>query len=473
VGFNLPFDLSMLAIAHGTARVTGAARLMLAIAERLLTDRGLEWVLCDTDSVAIAKPVNMGGGAFNELVGGIVGWFTALNPYVFGGSILKIEAENGSLETGEPEPLYCLAISSKRYALFNLAPDGIPIMRKVSAHGLGHLLPPYSDADAPANLPTPHNTVLGNGIERWHCDLWHHIVIAALGDYPDRVQLDYHPALRNPAMSRYAATTPELLRWFRTYNAGRDYRDQIKPFCFLLSMTSSLALGGERIAGLPARGRPKKRSKFKPIAPFGRDRDKVASLAFDRDSGAPVPLSALKSLADALAQYHLSPESKFLNGDYRDQGTTFRRHIRVTNTRHIGKESHDWERQAMIGLNLDSEIEYGVDAGDGMEIEALRRLIAQGGARKASRVFGLPVSTLNSLASGEELPGLESVIQAVASRSPATAELFSKQTNDRLDELQELREAVARDGLRPTARQLGVDPSNLRRRLQRLALDPS
>ena len=36
--------------------ITGAARLMLAITERLVRDAGLEWAFCDTDSMAIAKP---------------------------------------------------------------------------------------------------------------------------------------------------------------------------------------------------------------------------------------------------------------------------------------------------------------------------------------------------------------------------------------------------------------------------------
>jgi hypothetical protein len=111
VGFNLPFDLSRLAV-HETAKqqplkiianatsygifvelivedldkketllgndgfpveveiaetpgryfhpllatlITGAARLMLAITERLLVDAGLDWAFCDTDSMAIAK----------------------------------------------------------------------------------------------------------------------------------------------------------------------------------------------------------------------------------------------------------------------------------------------------------------------------------------------------------------------------------------------------------------------------------
>ncbi len=143
--------------------ITGAARLMLAIAERLVADRGLEWAFCDTDSMAIAKPDGMTAETFTRQVQSIVDWFAALNPYDFPGSILKIEDENAALATGEPEVLYCLAISSKRYALFNLAADATPIMRKVSAHGLGHLLPPYPAADAPAHLPTPDKSVLRDG----------------------------------------------------------------------------------------------------------------------------------------------------------------------------------------------------------------------------------------------------------------------------------------------------------------------
>lgn len=90
----------------------------------------------------------------------------------FSGSILKIEGENASLETGGPEQLYCWAVSSKRYALFNLASDGSQTLRKVSAHGLGHLLPPYRDDNAPADIPAPPEPVLRSGVERWNCDLW-------------------------------------------------------------------------------------------------------------------------------------------------------------------------------------------------------------------------------------------------------------------------------------------------------------
>lgn len=148
--------------------ITGAARLMLALAETLIVERGLDWAFCDTDSMAIAKPDEMPADVFAERVVGIVDWFVALNPYAFGGSILKIEDENRSLETGAPALLYCWAISAKRYALFNIDCDGRPIMRKVSAHGLGHLLPPYGDSDAPPDLPVPDKSVLREGTERWH-----------------------------------------------------------------------------------------------------------------------------------------------------------------------------------------------------------------------------------------------------------------------------------------------------------------
>lgn len=332
--------------------ITGAARLMLAIAEKLATDAGLDWSFCDTDSMAFAKPDDMDGANFAKRVRAIVNWFTPLNPYALGGSILKIEDVNDALERDGMEPLYCLAISSKRYALFNLAPDGTPIMRKISAHGLGHLRPPYTTEDAPADFPVPHPSVLRDGTARWHCDLWHRIVKAALAGHPDRVALDYHPALSQPTVSRYAATSPDLLRWFNGYNASRPYREQVKPFGFLLALRAAFDPSSERfVDSVTKRGRPRKCLPVKPIAPFDTDHAKAIPLAFDRESAEPVVPSSLATYADALAAYHLSPENKFLNGDYFDKGTTQRRHVRVTGIWHIGKEAQGWEGAIAVDLN--------------------------------------------------------------------------------------------------------------------------
>ena len=63
--------------------------------------------------------------------------------------------------------------------------------------------------------------------------------------------------------------------------------------------------------------------------------------------------------AEALAQYHLRPEAKFLNGDFCDRGRTERRHVFATQLVHIGKEANKWEEQHFLGEDDEAEIEYG------------------------------------------------------------------------------------------------------------------
>jgi hypothetical protein len=71
------------------ALITGAARLMLASAERLAEDQGLGWAFCDTDSIAMAKPEGMEAGEFYARCQRVIDWFAPLNPYRKPGSILK------------------------------------------------------------------------------------------------------------------------------------------------------------------------------------------------------------------------------------------------------------------------------------------------------------------------------------------------------------------------------------------------
>jgi len=46
--------------------ITGAARLVLAIAEKKAVDLGLDWAFCDTDSLAMVKPKEMTRHAFHK-----------------------------------------------------------------------------------------------------------------------------------------------------------------------------------------------------------------------------------------------------------------------------------------------------------------------------------------------------------------------------------------------------------------------
>lgn len=460
-----PFFHPMLA-----SLITGAARLMLAITERLAIDQGLEWSFCDTDSMAIAKPEAMADDEFSAKVTGIVKWFEALNPYKFGGSILKIEDVNFALDTGKSEPLYCWAISAKRYALFNLTADRQPVMRKVSAHGLGHRREPYGQDDAPKQFPVPYRSVLTDGIRRWHVDLWHAIVLAALRGKPDQAALTYHPALRRPAVSRYGATSPELLTWFKTYNLGKSYREQVKPFGFLLSLSAKDSASKESAVLATARGRRIKLKPIKPVTTFDKDLAKAVGKAFDRETGDPVPTKALRNYAEDLADYHLHPESKFLNGDYFDRGPTCRRHVRMLATKHIGKESNDWERQAILGFDPGAAPDYRVSPKDAAIFrnllhahfnllgvgETARALDAtQGKARKLIKESG-------NISMYASYPRLAATLRG-------TMQKHENQKFLKAAELQELRNRVDRDGLRESARRMETDPSNLRRRMVAMA----
>lgn len=448
--------------------ITGAARLMLAITECQIAANGLEWAFCDTDSMAIAKPDGIAGEDFRQRVDAIVAWFEELNPYDFGGSILKVEGENFSLEGGEPEPLYCWAVSSKRYALFNLGVDGQPVLRKVSAHGLGHLRPPYSNDDAPGDTPPPPQSVLRRGVKRWHCDLWFQIVAAAIAEKPDTPNLEFHPAMSAPAISRYGATAPELLRWFDGFNANRPHREQVKPFGFLLALRAKPALiEGKATLVKSRRGRPPKFRPVKPVAPFDTDLGKVAVTAFDREAGKPVPAEALQTYTETLAQYHLHPESKFRGGDYLDRGTTTRRHILVGGVCHIGKEANEWERQAMLRMGADVRPEYGISddtlARLRYELTALAHRLGNFSAAQALRVSP---KRLASIRSGEVCPDLANAHSLFVRLAAASAHA-EIQDQERAAKLQHLRKLVSEIGLRSTARKLCVDPSNLRRTLAR------
>ena len=444
--------------------ITGAARLMLAITERLATDRGLDWSFCDTDSFALAKPEAMAATEFAGHVQGVIEWFSHLNPYAFEASILKSEDVNFALSDGSRlEPLYCFAVSAKRYALYNLDGGGKPIIRKASAHGLGHLRAPYDQSNPAPSIPKPQMDLAKSGLALWQHDLWFKIIEASFGDKPHMVDLSYHPALQLPAISRYAATSPELLRWFKAYNAGKPYNEQVKPFGFLTAlMADSLDCGARIVAG--GSKQRNSRGSIKPISPFEADPAKAALKAFDRITGLKVPTGKLFTFAKALRQYHLQPENKFLNGNYRDCGKTQRRHVMATSTAHIGKEANELERQAIIGFDPLAQPSYGYSPKDIAKIQIeLTRLcevfstyeIALHGRMKPKRLSDFISADSNSPNAAFRAEALE-----------ALARHFSARERKERSELEALDQLVRDCGLRTAARNLDVDPSNLRRSLR-------
>jgi hypothetical protein len=139
---------------------------------------------------------------FETCVLKVCAWFDSLNPYEQPGSILKFEDRNFALDSlggKKLEPLYCAAISAKRYALFNFDSAGEPVIRKASAHGLGHLLSPYDDKSKPDELES--------GVRLWQEDLWKEIIKSMRSPNPVEVHLDWRTELGHPAVSQAASVS--------------------------------------------------------------------------------------------------------------------------------------------------------------------------------------------------------------------------------------------------------------------------
>ncbi len=328
---------------------------MLALAERNALDQGLGWAFCDTDSLAIANVAGHAESDFIARVEAVRAWFEPLNPYEDKGSILQLEKVN--FPAGEHRnkaalrPVNCLAISAKRYVLFDRAADGAPVIRKASAHGLGHMLPPY---------PDPDRSRIGRiGVQLWQEELWREIIRAYDAGRPDQPDLDRLPGLELPAPTRYAVTNRTLLNWFTGYNSHVAEADRVRPFNFLLTFQtkSRMEMAATEPDGLrsPAWNRktPKPASRYS--SNIAKDRPDV----FDRSTGKAIPWEWLRSDRRALAAHHLHSETKFRGGEDNARGTLTRRHVKVWHAIPIGKEADNLEEREFFGEG-DDGIEWGL-----------------------------------------------------------------------------------------------------------------
>ncbi|MBK9315537.1 MAG: helix-turn-helix transcriptional regulator [Acidobacteria bacterium] len=246
---------------------------------------------------------------------------------------------------------------------------------------MGHLLAPYSEKGSPKITPSPKCDLKEIGVERWQYDLWYLIVKSALDGNPDHVNLDLLPGLSKPAVSRYAATSPNLLRWYQDFNDELPYTDQVKPFNFLLSFYAS-----------------REHSSVRPVASFDRDITRAAKCAFDRETGDPVPKNHLKSYKELLSQYHLHPESKFENGDYLDRGVTCRRHIIADHITYIGKEANRLEDQFYTGISEEAQIVYGMSEEDfNKYVQRVIKKAQKYSQRKLAEASGISLRHLSRL----------------------------------------------------------------------------
>jgi len=337
--------------------ITGAARLMLALLEHSVTQRGGTYAMEDTDSMAIVAtehggPVACPGGsnltkdasaAINALswntVQEIVDQFAALNPYgrsVVPGSILKIEDDNFDPRTGKQRQIFCVAISAKRYARFLWDQSDNPVLlrkgenNKVdgwSEHGLGYLLNP-TDPDSDDR--------------EWTAQAWLNTIRKSAG-----LSTQSLPFENLPAVGRLSASSPAVMKALGDFNHGKHYRDQIKPFNFLL--TCYINPLGHPVGTDPER--------FHLIAPYQSDSRRWLKVKWiDQYTGQQYRITTaghhgsrqaarVKTYGEVLREYEFHPESKCADADgepcrRQTVGLLQRRHIRVEMVRYIGKESN-------------------------------------------------------------------------------------------------------------------------------------
>ena len=446
--------------------ITGAARLMLALAERRAADEGLDWVFCDTDSLAIARPDGMPDNEFVERARRVCSSFNGLNPYETKGSILQVEEVNFTEDqkddwTKTPE-LYCYAISAKRYVLYNRNCDGMPVVRKASAHGLGHLLPPYIDPDRKRRSARLSQIK----VDLWQEDLWKRIIETA--EHGDNVvtHLEQDERFSAPAASRWAATKPTQARWFSAFNRGLDYERKVRPVGFLLSFK---ALKPEQIAAADPDAwlwwsTHKRRPA--PVAPFNRDPRLAAQHAFDRKSRKAVPDGWLMTYSRSLADYHIHPEHKFWCAEAGGQTRRFsgvlkRRHVIAGPARLIGKEADQWEEQRYVGPDDGSDILYDLSPTSRRDMIAAIKLARERfSIRTMTKAAGVSDHTLAAIVSDRKL-----VADIVLVRvSEAVGRLWvglEMHTAEEAELVEWAREQAAVAGSTKFGARIGCDPSNL------------
>lgn len=339
------------------ALIPAGGRLLLAIAEKLAEEHGITYAMCDTDSMAFARPDCMDRAVFRQAVASIRDWFTLLSPYT--GKPPIFEDEDVNRWQDAPEPLYFLGVSAKRYVLYNRVADGSYRIRKFSSHGLGALNQPYADHSSKAGTPEPSTNVHELGGPRWVYDLWYHFIAAwEAGSYPDGSALPsdedgcfYQPvdsSLKLPAFHRVTNATAHLNQQFSKIPDMRPFNF----FTVLPALPMGLALFWREIrlqqqwAKLSDEEIRHRRALYDDLAktqtpfyaPYARRPEQLQHIRrCDRHE----EVSGLEhtTILESVADYFRHAEWKANTPQGR--GALQRRHLVVTGLRYIGKESND------------------------------------------------------------------------------------------------------------------------------------
>ncbi|SFF03391.1 DNA polymerase domain-containing protein [Nitrosomonas sp. Nm166] len=367
------------------ALIPAAGRLLLAMAEKLAAERGIDYVLCDTDSMAFAKPQGLEREIFRSKIKQICDCFKALSPYNNLSELLKIEDVNDF--DGEPQPLYCIAVSAKRYALYNRTDTGLRI-RKFSSHGTGGWLKPTAYKTI---TPEPCENVYKLGGHRWMFDLWYS-AIQQIEQGKTQVSLHDLEFLFEPALTRVTVSTAQLLKRFKEISG-------IRPFSFMTMLPSlnqvellwRLSNNFEEASDQPDNLFDLKGIPF--YAPFGASYYAIRDQIRRMDNNELIMIEH-KRLVECLVYYFSHGEAKAANP--KGIGRLERQHLNIIEHVYIGKETHRIKDE--ISEESEGIVEYEETAAYARS--GLAQLLKQWPMKECIRLTGIPRQTLYDVRNG-------------------------------------------------------------------------
>lgn len=332
--------------------ITGGGRLLFALIERLGTDRGISHALGDTDSMVFIKPDEMSSNDFKQHVTNIIDVVNPLSPYKTGIPLLKSEEVN--YVDDEFEPLYVLAVSSKRYALYNKRwkdekkkwHDGIRL-RKCTNHGLGsYVNPPQYKSKLPVPYAKDDEPIC---TARWIDDLW---TLAIRRVESGHIRHDSEMILEEEIydlLGNTPAISKETVSTWEVFEQVKDIPD-IRPFSFFVTLPGiEQWMVDERIrqSGKSLHVNPEL-LEVGYYAPFSTNIDEIMTNLTRKDNHERTPQALTATLAEKVLHYFAHAENKAYppNGI----GQLHKQPVVVENLAYCGKET-----QTLYGSIEDGE----------------------------------------------------------------------------------------------------------------------
>jgi plasmid maintenance system antidote protein VapI len=112
----------------------------------------------------------------------------------------------------------------------------------------------------------------------------------------------------------------------------------------------------------------------------------------------------LATYREALSDYHLHAEAKFLNAEPFDRGRTIRQPVRATAVELIGKEANRWEEQFYLGEDEEAQIVYGLLPASDAFHNRLSRFVNRFGLSRVAEWAGVSRPVLTKLCRSKAAP---------------------------------------------------------------------